>query len=148
MNKQTRNFALDARLFGALVAFMLGERMFTGGLWVMTPESVTGRIASLSTYPIVVACIWMTLSLCVLPYLICQIFNCWQAQRKKLTRYACWATMAGGTIWAYLGYLSKNLDYSYVTGIFLTNTLSCFAMAAVLANGLNTEQRRAEDAAP
>ena len=58
---------------------------------------------------------------------------------------ACRAILASGVIWAYLGYLSKNLDYAFVTEIFVVNGLTCIAMAAVMANGLNNAQRRARE---
>lgn len=142
MTRDTLYFEL--RLMGALLACALGGDMLIGGLWVLSAQSLTGRIAQLSTFPTALAVVWMTLSLLVVPYLLLQVFNCFLQYRATVTRLACRAVLAGGVIWIYLAFLSKNLDYEYVTAIFIANGLLNVGMAAILANSLNTAQKDAQ----
>ena len=136
---------LESRLLGAVLAFELAKSMFTGGLWVLSVQSVTGRIAQLSTYPRVLAGVWICLGLLVVPYLLLQAFCIGKRYSATITRIACRAILASGVIWCYLAYLSKNLDYEYVTEIFILNGLVCVFTAAILANSLNNAQRRAAE---
>ena len=138
----------DARLLGAVLAFELAKDMCTGSLWILSPESITGRIARLSTYPEALAAVWACLALLVVPYFLLQVFSIGQRYATLITRLACRAILAGGVIWCYLAYLSKNLDYTFVTEIFIVTGLSCIGMAAALANSLNNAQRRAQEDAP
>jgi len=144
MNTMNEETALSARLLGALLAFELAKDMVTSGLWMLNNESMMGRIARLSSSSETFAYLWMTLAVLVLPYLILQITGCWQSQRTRITRLACWAILTSGVFWAYMGYLSKNLDYEHITVIFLMHSTACVAMAAILANGLNTAQLKRE----
>lgn len=148
MNQKMKNYATSARLFGALLAFEVAKGMFTGGLWIMSELSVVGKVARLSTHPYALAIFWMSLALLVVPYLLSQFFNLWENHRHELSRYTCWAVMAGGVVWVYLAYLSRNMDYAHVTNIFLVNGATCIGLAAVLAYGLNREQQRLEDDKP
>ena len=132
---------------GAVLAFELSKDMFTGGMWVMTAESLTWRIAHLSTFPVVLAAIWILLALLVVPYFLLQVFALGTRYSTAITRLACRAILGSGVIWCYLGYLSKNLDYDYVTAIFIFNGLTCIAMAAVMANSINSAQKRAKEGA-
>ena len=139
---------IDARLFGAVLAFELAKDMFAGSLWILSPHSITGRIAALSTYPEAIAVVWFCLAVLVVPYFLLQAFSIGQRHAKIITRTACRAILAGGVIWCYLAYLSRNLDYAFVTEIFVIAGLACIAMAAALANSLNNAQRRAQGDAP
>ena len=147
MNQLARNKATDARLMGALVAFLLAARMFTGALWILTPESVTGKIAALSMYPTAMAYLWMALSVCVVPFMISQVFNCWHQYVGPITYITIRVIIAGGCMWGYLAFQTRNLDYKYVTEIFILDTLTCIAMAAVLANSRNNQHALSEEAA-
>ena len=142
MTDELKDVRLEWRLISAVLAFELSKDMVTGAMWIMSPESVTGRIARLSTYPDALALVWFGLACLVVPYLALQVFSIGTSFAITITRLACRAILASGVIWAYLGYLSKNLDYAFVTEIFVVNGLTCIAMAAVMANGLNSAQRR------
>lgn len=147
MNAALPDVKMQARLLGAVLSFELAKDMCTGSLWILSPESLTGRIARLSTYPELLAVVWFCLAMLVVPYFLLQVFSLGQRYVTAITRLACRAILAGGVIWCYLAYLSKNLDYAYVTEIFIVTGLSCIAMSAVLAVGLNSAQRRAQEAA-
>jgi len=146
MRNNHKDTRIEARLMGAVLAFELAKGMLCGGFWVMSPVSITGKVALLSTYPAVVGVVWIALSTLVLPYLTMQLFGIGQRYRAKLSRLACRAILASGVIWCYLAYLSKNLDYDFVTVIFLFNGMTCICTSAVLAIGLNRSQRIAEEA--
>ena len=147
MKAALANASQSSRLLGAVLAFELGKDMITAGLWMLQTESMIGRIARLSSSPDAFACVWMALAVLVVPYLLMQATDCGRAHQARITRLACWAILASGVFWVYLGYLSKNLDYSYVTKIFLFHGLTCIAMAATLANSLNTSQRQLQEGA-
>ena len=138
---------LDARLLGAVLSFELAKDMVAGALWILSPQSVTGRIAALSTYPEGIAALWAFLALLVIPYFLLQAFSIGERYAATTTRIACRAILAGGVIWCYLAFLSRSLDYAYVTEIFIIAGLSCIATSAALANSLNNAQRRAQETA-
>lgn len=144
---ELKDVRIEWRLISAVLAFELAKDMSTGSMWIMSTQSVTGRIAQLSTYPTAIAVLWTLLAIAVVPYLLLQVFSVGMRFATSTTRLACRAILASGVIWCYLGYLSKNLDYTYVTEIFIVNGLTCIAMAAVMANGLNSAQRRAKESA-
>ena len=54
--------------------------------------------------------------------------------------------MASGVLYAYLGFLSRDLDYEYVTLSFILMSVINMSMAAALAYGLNAAQIRKEEA--
>lgn len=147
MKAALANASLASRLLGAVLAFELGKDMITCGLWMLQDTSMMGRIARLSSHPEVFAWAWMALAVPVVPYLVIQATGYGQAYRARITRLACWAILTSGVFWFYLGYISKNLDYAYITEIFLFHGATCIAMAAILANALNTAQRQRQEAA-
>lgn len=136
---------LQARLLGAVLSFELAKDMFTGGLWILSTESITGRVARLSAYPEALAGAWFCMAVLVVPYFLMQVFCIGERYAATFTRLACRAILASGVIWCYLAYLSKNLDYAYVTEIFIIAGLVCVAMSLVLAISLNSARRRAQE---
>lgn len=143
-----KHLETDLRLMGGLLAVALGGNMVSDALWVLSEHTITSKVAQLSTYPHLLAALWMLCAALVIPYFLLQAFVTRSAKRRVIfTRLACWAVMAGGVLYAYMGYLSRALDYSYITEIFVGTALLNMSMAAVLAYGLNAAQRRAEDAA-
>ena len=138
------NAHLGSRLLGAVLAFELAKDMITSGLWMLQSDSMIGRIARLSSSPVTFAYLWMLLAVLVVPYLVLQVTGYGRTHKTQITRLACWAILCSGVFWIYLGYISKNLDYDYITEIFLFHGATCVAMAAILANGLNSAQRHRE----
>lgn len=134
---------LQERLLGAVLSFGLCQDMITGGLWIFSPTSVTGRIARLSIYPEAIAWTWFGLAFLTMPYFLLQMFCIGENYAAVSKRLACRAILASGVIWCYLAFLSKGLDYAFVTSIFIFTGLSCIAMSLVLALGLNQAQGQA-----
>ena len=141
------NAKLTSRLLAAVLAFELGKDMLTNGLWMLQPESMMGRIAKLSSSAETFAFLWMTLAILVAPYLALQATGKGQSHCTQTTRLACWAVLTSGVFWIYLGYLSKNLDYAYITNIFMVHGITCVAFAGILASGLNALQRERQESA-
>lgn len=144
---ELKDLRLELRLVCAVLAFYLAKDMVAGGMWVLSAQSITGRIAQLSTYPTLLAACWILLAVPVAPYLLVQLLDIFPHHATTIKRVALRAIMANGAIWGFLGYLSKNLDYQFVTEIFVINALVCFAMSAVMAYGINSAQRRAREGA-
>lgn len=132
----------EARLLGALLAINLITGMVTSGLWVFSGDTMISRVAGLSAYPHAIAYIWLLLGALVLPYFALQAFGSWPHWRRRITRLACRALLAGGVLWAFFAYLSKNIDTPYATGIFVAFSLISTGMSALLASSINTAQAR------
>lgn len=135
------NKLIEVRLLSAVLAFELAKGMLTSGMWMLQEESMMGRIAKLSSFPEIFAYVWMSLALLVVPYLVLQVVGFKRSHQRIITRLACWATLTSGVFWVYLAYISKNLDYSNITEIFLLHGTTCVATAALLAYSLNIAQR-------
>ena len=133
---------MESHLLGALLALDLMKGMLTAGTWIFVPDTMMSKVASLSSHPNVMAYLWMIMAIGVVPYLCMQAFGIWSKWRRKITRLACHAILVSGVLWAFLAYLSKNIDADNITGIFILHSLTCIAMSAILASSINTAQRR------
>lgn len=129
------------RLSTALLAGSLVFDMVAGALWIISDQSVTGRVAQLSSYPKAMAAAWLLLAVLTVPYMVMQTCAVWAGHKIKFIELACFATFFSGAFWVFLGYLSKNLDYQYVTTIFVINGLINVATSTILAYGLNAAQK-------
>lgn len=140
-----QDLKLQVRLLGALLATALGGLMFTDALRVMSEQTVLSKIAQLSTYPQAIAVCLIVAAVLVIPYFLMQTLDVFEEHREAVTRLACRSVLFGGILYAYIGYLSRGLDYKYITGIFIATSLLNLAMAASLAYGINLMQLRALD---
>jgi len=140
-----RDLKIEVRLLGGLLAMALGGNMVIDALWIFSEHTVMSRIARLSTYPQALAYYWMLSALLITPYFLVQVLDIMKHHNRHITRLACWSVMAGGVLYAYMGFLSRNLDYQYVTESFVASSILNMAMATALAYTLNSSQRRAED---
>lgn len=147
MSTEFADTKLEYRFIGAALALELGKNMATGGFWILETSSITGKVALMSTYPAMLAMIWISLAALVVPFILLQVFGIGFAYARAIKGTACRAMLLGGVIWCYLGYLSKNLDFAYVTEIFMLNGTTCVVMSAVIAFGLNNDLRRSMDTA-
>ena len=131
---------VECRLLGALLALDLMSRMLTAGIWVLEANTMMSRIAGLSSFPQAMAYLWMALAVGVLPYFCMQAFGLGLKWRRKITRLACRTILFSGVLWAFLAYLSKNIDSTHIKGIFLLHSFIAVAMSAILASSINTAQ--------
>lgn len=142
---QLHDLTIQARLKSALLATALGGNMVIDALRIMTPQSMTSKVAYLSTYPAALVAVWLAAALLVLPYFLMQALDVFKLYRVRVTRLACWAVTAGSVQYAYMGFASRNLDYKHITAIFIATSLVHLGTAAALAYGINLAQIRAED---
>lgn len=132
---------IEGKLLGALLAFDLMKGMLTAGFWIYAPNTMIAKVASLSNHPTAISYIWMLLALLVLPYFCLQTFNLWSTYHREITRLACRALLASGVMWAYLSYLSKDIDSANITGVLVMHSLINVVMSGILASSINTAQR-------
>lgn len=144
MEKALGDQKTESRMLGALLSLDLIANMLIAGLRILNGRTLMSSIAHLSSYPVALAYVWMGLGLLVLPYFIMQTFGVWFERRRQITRLACRALLAGGVLWAFFAYLSRNIDSQYATGIFIGCSLISTAMSALLASSINTAQIREE----
>ena len=140
-----RDLKIEVRLLGGLLAMALGGNMIIDALWIFSEHTVMSKVAQLSTYPAALAVYWIVAAALITPYFMVQVLNMFKRYNRHITRLACWSVMAGGVLYAYMGFLSRNLDYQYVTMSFIIASVMNLAMATALAYTLNSAQRRAED---
>ena len=137
---------IEVRLFGALLALTLASNMVIDALWILSQETIISKVARLSTYPQALSLLWMVSAALILPYFLLQACGCFAGYHRTVVRLACRAIMFGGVVYAYLGFLSRNLDYAYVTESFIIMSLLSMSTSAALAHGLNAAQIRKEEA--
>lgn len=144
MNELERS-RLGVRLLSVLLALDIAKNFISPAVWIMGErQSVVSTVARLATYPDALAMLWLLSALLVLPYVAMQIFFPGCRQARRITKLACHALCAGGVLWVYVAYLSRNLDYSMATSLFVANGIGSIGLGAVLAYGLNSEQLAAE----
>jgi len=137
---------IEVRLFGALLALTLASNMVIDGLWILSHETLISKVARLSSYSEALSVWWFVAAILIVPYFLLQSFGIFGNHHRAIVRLACRAIMASGVLYAYLGFLSRELDYQYVTLSFVVMSLINMAMAAALAYGLNAAQIRKEEA--
>lgn len=137
---------IEVRLFGALLALTLASKMVIDALWILSQETVISKVARLSIYPEALSVWWLMAAALILPYFLMQAVGVFGNHHRPIVRLACRAVMASGVLYAYLGFLSRNLDYNYVTESFVLMSVLNMSMAAALAHGLNAAQIRKEEA--
>lgn len=148
MSQHPDDSRVEVRLLSVVLAYEVSKDMITSGIWMLSPETMIGKVGKLSSNPMLFAYTWMALSLFVAPYWMLQVTGLGQQFRPIITRLACWAILCSCVFWVYLAYLGKNLDYEYITYAFVFHGLTCIFMAAILANGLNNTQKRAQGRLP
>ena len=137
---------IQVRLFGSLLAVTLASNMVIDALWILSEETLISKVARLSSYPEILSAWWFVAAALVVPYFLLQALGVFGKHHRPIVRLACRAIMASGVLYAYLGFLSRNLDYKYVTESFVLMSVLNMAMAAALAHGLNAAQIRKEEA--
>lgn len=142
MERALGDQTMESHLLGALLAVDLMKSMLTAGMWIFNDDTMMSKVASLSRYPDAMAYLWITLVIGVLPYFFMQAFGLWHAWRRPITRLACRAILVSGVLWAFLAYLSRNIDSDNITIIFVLNSMTFIAMSAILASSINTAQDR------
>ena len=133
------------RSLSVLLCFKIIEDFINPALWVLNEgRSVMATVAAMSSSSTALAACWLAASLMVVPYIIMQIWFPDCRHRRKLAQFAIYGMISGGCVWGFMAWLSRNLDYRYVTFNFIVFTIFSIAAAALLANSLNNDQKQAE----
>ncbi|MEO8391232.1 hypothetical protein [Polaromonas sp.] len=143
-----RDALLDGRLLSVLLSCSLIFNMVDPALLILKePASLVSHIARITHSPVAIAATFLLMAALAAPFMVMQTFAPKTRHRRRVIRLGCLALCCGGLLWVFLAYLSRNLDYATVTGIFIRNGAWNIALAAVLANSINNEQKRASDGA-
>ena len=144
MNELERS-KLGVRLLSVLLALDIAKNFISPAMWILGEDrSVIGTTARLASSPEALAALWLMSALMVAPYVAIQLFSPDCQAKRAFTKLASRGVCIGGVLWVYLAYLSRNLDYSIATGLFILNGFGSIALGAVLAYGLNSDQLAAE----
>lgn len=141
MTSELQRSRIGVRLMSSLLALDLAKSFINPALWILGEStSVISTVAKLATWADALGVVFIVSALMVAPYIVMQITMPDCPYRLFLTRCACNGLILGGVLWAYMAYLSRNLDYDTATIVFLTNSLFPIAMAGLLAYSINAEQ--------
>lgn len=143
MRLELTHFKTECRLLSVLLAISLQFNMIEPSLLMLhEPDSLVWAVAGLSGGRTILALAFLGFALLMVPYVTMQIVDPNTRHRPRIIRIACAALCLGGVLWVYLAFLSRNLDYDTITGIFCRNGIWNIGMAAVLAYHLNNKQIR------
>lgn len=130
------------RCLSVLVSFSILSDFVSPAMWVLSePLSVLSRIAQHSYSPTGLAICWLLAAGMVMPFVVMQIFWPDYVYRRRVIKAANYGLIAGACIWGFLAFLSRNLDYGFAVWNFIFNSLVAIAMAALMANSLNNDQK-------
>ena len=147
--KNLKRLYIAVRSLSVLVSFQIMAAFITPALWVLYEESsIISKVATLATSSTALAILWLVSALAVLPFVIMQAFLPVCRFRRIITKTANFGMIGGGLAWVFMAFLSRNLDYNFATWNFLFSAATAFAMAAILANSLNNDQKEKEDQDP
>ena len=142
MTDDTTRLQSAVRSLSVLVAFELMMDFVSPALWVLTESaSVLGTVARLSSSPTALAVCWLLAAALVLPFTVMQIGWPDFVYRRAVIKTATHGLILGAVVWVFMAFLSRNLDYRFAVGNFLFNGLASLALAALMAYGLNNEQK-------
>ena len=147
MTLSLTHYRIESRVLSALLCVVMMRSMVDPALLILGEErSMIGVISRLAAYPHLLAYTWLSLAVLVVPYVLIQVFRPDVKCRDRIVRMASFAASAGGVLWFFLAYLSRNLDYPTAVWICSGNGLSGIGLGAVLAYTLNNTQiRRAQE---
>ena len=133
------------RSLSVLVSFQIMIAFLSPAMFVLSAESsLPSKVASLATSSMALAVCWFISALAILPFVIMQTFFPACRYRRVIMRVANFGFIFGGLVWAFMAFLSRNLDYSLIVWNFSIYALIPFSMAAMMANSLNNDQKEKE----
>jgi hypothetical protein len=146
MTQATRNAARLARLLSIVLALDMFQNMVSPAVWILgASNSIVSRVSRLANYPDAVAYGWLVMAALMVPYMVAQTAG---SNNRLCTRLACLSLCGGGSLWMFLAWLGRNLDYSSLVWLFGFNCFISIAMGAVLALSINDRQKLDVGAAP
>ncbi len=138
------HYRFECRLLSTLLAVALMFNMIDPALLVLNEQrSLVATVAKMTGHPAWLAVAFLLLACMVVPFVLMQLFRPECIHQRGIVKLACLAMCIGGVLWIYLAYLSRNLDYETLTGIYARNGGWSICLGAILAHHLNNKQRRA-----
>lgn len=130
------------RGLSALAAMQIMVGFISPAAWILSAEqSIVGKVALLSSSATALSVSWLVCAFFTCPFVLMQLFNPHIKQRRAIIKISNLAMIGGCLIWVYMAFLSRSLDYEFVIWNFLFNAVAALAMAAIMANTLNNDQK-------
>ena len=137
-----RRLYATIRSLSVLVSFQIMTDFISPALWVLyEPTSVISKVATLASSPTALAVVWIASALAVFPFMVMQVFMPTCRYRRVVMKMANFGMIGGALVWVFMSFLSRNLDYEFAVWNFLFNAITSLAMAAIIANSLNNDQK-------
>lgn len=111
-------------------------------LWVLNERaSVISSIARLASNSTALALCWLAAALMVMPFVAVQLFAPECHYRRTVIKIANYGIILGALVWVFMAFLARNLDYNFAVWNFLFNGFISLTFAALMASGLNNDQK-------
>ena len=137
-----RRLYATIRSLSVLVSFQIMTDFISPALWVLyEPTSVISKVATLASSPTALAVVWLASALAVFPFVFMQAFIPACRHRRVIMKTANFGMIGGALVWVFMSFLSRNLDYEFAVWNFIFNAITSLAMAAIIANSLNNDQK-------
>ena len=130
-----------ARYLYVMLCLELMVDFVSPAMWVLTENgSVIGRIANLSSPPLLAVC-WLIAASAIVPFLVMQLWWPCCHYRRLIIKLASYGLILGALTWVFIAFLARNLDYQFAIWNFLFYGLASLAMAGLMSYGLNNDQK-------
>lgn len=140
MTSNTQRLQRMTRCMSVMAAFEILMDFIGPAIWVLsTPTSIVAKVAGLSLSGRGLGVAWLLAALLVLPFVVMQCFFPHYKHRRHVIKLCNHGNILGGLIWFFMAFLARNLEYDYITLNFILNGFGAFALATLLANGLNND---------
>ena len=143
--KNLQRLYIAVRSLSVLVCLQIISEFISPALWILyEPASIVSKMARLSSSPEMIACLWFLSAAAVVPFVVMQIFAPWCKYRRMIMKISNFGMIGGASVWLFLAFAGRNLDYSFATWNFVINTFKALGMVAMMANSLNNDQKEKE----
>lgn len=141
MTNNTARLRFLTRAFSIIAATEILMDFISPAMWVLTtPESLTSKVAYLSTSGTALGVLWLLAGALVVPFVVMQFVDPDYEHRTAIIRICNAGNIIGALIWFFMAFLSRNLDYPFIVFNFVFNGVGALVMAALLANSINNDQ--------
>jgi len=138
-----RDFKHEMRLMSILVAIDVTTGFVSPAIFILTePSSIIYKTTRLATIPELFGILFLVAGVLALPFILMQMFSPKIKCRRHIMRLTTFAMCAGGVVWFYLAYLSKNLDFTGATAVYLMNGAVAVSLGGILSITLNNKLKR------
>lgn len=141
MTSNTARLRFLTRAFSIVAAYKVLMDFISPAMWVLTtPESLTSKVAYLSTSGTALGVIFLLAGVLVMPFVVMQFVDPDNKHRTAVIKICNAGNICGAFIWFFMAFLARNLDYPFIVFNFLFNGVGALGLAALLANSINNDQ--------